>query len=504
MTPGDHAGRHRAVRLRQRRPARHSANLPRAAGTIRQRQSPIDSSIKSRMAHSRKCPTPAASRAAAYAHGVAVGDTENDGFPDVFVTSFGADRFYHNNGDGTFTDRTAAAGLRSEDASLEFVLRVLRLRPRRLSRSDRDPVRHFRSRSSTARPPTIRSDFGLLRPAHVRGRRCRTLYHNNGDGTFTDVTAKAGIDAPSRGWGVGLRRFHRRRLARYLRRQRRRAGPTVGQSARRHIQGRGYPPRLRLNAAGRPEAGMGIAVGDVNGDRHARSVRHPHLQRNEYALYDAAAPAGAIRRQDRRRPAWRPIDRPFTGWGCGFVDIFNRGILDIAVANGRVTKGPIHPGANLGTVLEPLRRAEAAVSQRRQGAFPGRHRPAPVSYGKVPQVSRGMAFGDLFGDGAISIAVQNLDNSIQVYRNTAPKTRQPLADRAGDDRQARCLRRASHGRSRRSKTRPPRPSHLQLPHEQRPASPFRPRQERPRRCPARPLAERQARAILTCRPSIAC
>jgi enediyne biosynthesis protein E4 len=351
-----------------------------------------------------------------YAHGVGVGDTENRGLVDVFITSFGADRFYRNNGDGTFTDRTAAAGFDPKthhwssscaffdydrDGLLDLV--VVRF-------AIFDPNKHCVASNDP-------KDSDYCGPHMFEGVLC-SLYHNNGDGTFTDVTAKAGIDAPSRGWGVVCADFTGDGWPDiFIANDEEPAQLWVNQhdgTFKEEAIQRG----CALNAAGRVEAGMGIGVGDLNGDGNL-DLFVTHISSETNTLYMSLAQPGQF--ADKTAAAGMgPIDRPFTGWGCGFVDIFNRGILDIAVANGRVTKGPVHANAALGKFWNRFAETKLLFLNDGKGHFEDASARCG-SYGSIPQVSRGMAFGDLFGDGAIDIAVENLDNSIQIYRNTAPK-----------------------------------------------------------------------------------
>jgi hypothetical protein len=351
-----------------------------------------------------------------YAHGVAVGDTENKGLLDVFITSFGADRFYHNNGDGTFTDRTAAAGFDPEkehwssscaffDYDRDGFLDLLVVR---------FAVFDSKKRCFASTDP---SDFDYCGP-HMFEGVLSTLYHNNGDGTFTDVTAKAGIDSPSRGWGVVCADFTGDGWPDiYVANDEEPAQLWVNQhdgTFKEEAIQRG----CAFNAAGRVEAGMGIGVGDLNGDGNL-DLFVTHISSETNTVYMSLAQPGQF--ADKTAAAGMgPIDRPFTGWGCGFIDIFNRGILDIAVANGRVTKGPVHANATLGRFWNRFAETKLLFLNDGKGHFEDASARCG-SYGSVPQVSRGMAFGDLFGDGAIDIAVENLDNSIQIYRNTAPK-----------------------------------------------------------------------------------
>ncbi len=364
----------------------------------------------------REVPGAGGLKSGGYAHGVAVGDTDNKGYPDVFITSFGGDRFYHNNGDGTFTDRTAPAGFDGaahlwssscsffdydRDGYLDlFVTRFAIFDPKKKCFASADATE-----LDYCGPHTF---VGVL----------STLYHNNRDGTFTDVTAQAGIDAPSRGWGVVCADFTGDGWPDiFVANDEEPAQLWVNQrdgTFKEEAIERG----CALNAAGRVEAGMGIAVGDLGGNGRL-DLLVTHITSETNTLYVQLAKPGYF--ADKTAAAGMgPIDRPFTGWGCGAIDIFNRGILDLAVANGRVTKGPIYPGAAVGPFWNHFAEPKLLFLNDGHGHFQDASS-RTVGYGQRPEVTRGMAFGDLFGDGAIDIVVQNLDNSLQVYRNTAPK-----------------------------------------------------------------------------------
>src|SRR5260221_1866058 len=252
---------------------------------------------------------------------------------------------------------------------------------------------------------------------HMYEGSLSTLDHNNADGTFTDVTAKAGIDAPSRGWGAVCADLPGDGWPDiFIANDEEPAQLWVNQHDGTFKE-EAIIRNCALNAAGRAEAGMGIAVGDVNGD-HKLDLFITHISSETNTLYTTLPQPGQF--DDTTRAAGMgAVDRPFTGWGCGFIDIFNRGMLDVAVANGRVTKGPVHASARLGKFWNRFAEPKLLFLNDGKGHFEDASA-RTGSYGQIPQVSRGMAFGDLFGDGAISIVVQNLDNTIQVYRNTAP------------------------------------------------------------------------------------
>ena len=199
-----------------------------------------------------------------YGMGAAVGDYDNDGYLDLFVTSFGPETLFHNNGDGTFTDVTARGG--RQRSAVEHERRVRRLRPRRRPR----PLR--RATTSTSRSPaTSCATTPSARATTAVPRAYRPvpdrLYRNEGNGRFTDVTDAAGISkADGAGLGVATGDYNGDGwLDLYVAND-----ATPNQLwINRHdgtFVDEGLLSGAALNAAGNPEGSMGIASGDFDRD----------------------------------------------------------------------------------------------------------------------------------------------------------------------------------------------------------------------------------------------
>jgi enediyne biosynthesis protein E4 len=350
-----------------------------------------------------------------FGHGVAVGDIDNDGDLDVYVTNYGSDAFYRNNGDGTFTNATKAAGFGSDtwSSSLGFLdydrdgfldLFVVRF-------ATFDPERRCKASHEDA------DDFDYCGP-HTFDGVMDTLYHNNGDGTFTDVTEKAGIDQPGRGWGLACADVTGDGWPDiYVANDEEPAQLWVNQQDGTFID-EAVLRGCAFNINGRVEAGMGVGIGDIDGDG-ALDLFKTHIASETNTLYQSSGQTGNF--TDRTSSArMGAVDRPFTGWGCGFFDIDHDGDLDVAIANGRVAKGTVWPQAELGKFWNRFAEPKLLFENDGHGNF------ADISshaggFGRTPNVARGLAFGDLDGDGDIDLVAENLDNSLTVYRNDGPK-----------------------------------------------------------------------------------
>ncbi|MDE0014101.1 MAG: FG-GAP-like repeat-containing protein [Candidatus Poribacteria bacterium] len=354
---------------------------------------------------------------AGYGQGVAIGDVDNDGDADVYVTNYGPDAFYRNNGDGTFSlvevgtlneawGTSATFGDYDRDGYLDlYVANYVQYDPASVCRGKHSAPDYCNPQVFDAAPDR--------------------LFQNRGDGTFIDVTQETGIAAmPGRGLGVvcldltgdGWVDFY---VANDGEANQLWVNQTDGTFAEEAII-RG----LAFNTYGQPEGSMGIAVGDVNGDMRV-DLFATHLSGETNTLYTASPYTVFVDITEVAGFAGR--DLLFTGFGCGFLDFDNDTDLDIALVNGRVKRGAILEGANVGEFwnfyAEPnLLFQNSEIGHEKTAAsitFNDVSSRAP-DFTEQIEVSRGMAFGDIDRDGDVDMLVSSLDNRIRLFRNDTP------------------------------------------------------------------------------------
>ncbi|HTU22103.1 MAG TPA: CRTAC1 family protein [Gemmataceae bacterium] len=349
--------------------------------------------------------------------GVAVGDVNNDGRPDVLVTQYGGIRLLCNNGDGTFMDVTGAAGLVHSrwGTSAAFV------------DYDRDGwldlvVVNYVNYDPSVPCRTYSSAMNFCAPKDFPGS-VTNLYRNLGatDGgkrpgvRFQDVTASSGFAAAQGpGLGVVCADFDgdgwpdifvaNDGKPNHLWINRR--DGTFGEEA--------VPRGIAFNAMGQAEANMGIALGDLDGDG-LFDIFVTHLNVETNTLWKQG-PRGLFRDRTVTRGLARPARRG-TGFGTVAVDFDQDGALDVAVVNGAVLRAPdAAPGGNFWSAYEQTNQLWANDGK---GTFVDRSDCEPALCG-VAGVWRGLAYGDLDGDGAVDLLVTGIAGRARLYRNIAP------------------------------------------------------------------------------------
>ena len=358
-----------------------------------------------------------------YGMGVAIGDIDNDGNQDVYVTNYGPDALYHNNGNGIFSDITSAAGIKDSDWGSSAVFFDY----------DRDGYLDLYVANYVTFDPLVvcmdkagRPDY--CGPKGFAGVHDR-LYHNNGNGTFTDVSDQSGIGkVASKGLGVFVFDSNRDSYPDiYVAND----GEPNFLWINRHdgtFQDQATTLGAAVNATGQPEASMGVTGGDADGDGDF-DLFMTHLREEKNTFYRNYGPGGF---QDE---SWAVglagISLPYTGFGDGFFDYDNDGDLDLAIVNGRVTRGPLmtttpKPSywdyyAEPNFLFENDGTARFQLASREAGAF-----------ASSVENSRGLAFGDTDNDGDIDLLVMNEGGPAHLYRNDRKNKNHWLIIRAVD------------------------------------------------------------------------
>jgi hypothetical protein len=345
-----------------------------------------------------------------WGQGVCVGDYDNDGWDDLFVTYFGKNVLYHNNGDGTFTDVSEKAGVAGKGTRWNTGCAFVDYD--RDGHLDLFVANYIDLDLATAPVPEsgpclYKSVMVACGPPGLRGGK-NILYHNNGDGTFTDVSEAAGIFRSTGTYGLGV-------LTADLDND---GWPDIyvandsTASALYQNKKNGKFEDVAIEAGcalspdGKPQAGMGISAADYDLDGNLDLVK-TNFAGDTPSLYHNL---GGANFEDTTFTAGLGAHTQYLGWGCGFFDMDNDGWADILICNGHV-----YPE------VEQLK-TEAGYAQRkllyqnlRNGHF------ADVSFGagpgiSEPSASRGAAFGDFDNDGDIDVAVNVVNDFPQLLR----------------------------------------------------------------------------------------
>ena len=349
--------------------------------------------------------------------GVAIGDYNNDGWPDIYVSNFGKNRLYRNNHDGTFTDVAAQAGVQLGNWSTGGTF----------GDYDRDgrldlfvpgyvhyDIDHPPAAGSSAVAYSscrFRSVPVMCGPRGLRGEPDH-LFHNNGDGTFTDVSVKAGVSDSSAYYGFSsvfadLNNDGKVDLA------------VTDDSTPNYLyinKGNGtfeddsYASGFAVNGDGREIAGMGLGVGDYQNNGLLDLVVTDFSDDYKVLYHND----GNANYTDVSYPAGLAQDSiPFLGWGTGVIDYDNDGWKDIVMINGHVY--PQVDKYDWGTSF-----AQRPLLFHNLGGRKFVEVPAVEGTGLAETFAgRGAAFGDLFNDGKIDVVINVLDGHPVLLRDVS-------------------------------------------------------------------------------------
>jgi hypothetical protein len=350
--------------------------------------------------------------------GVAIADYDNDGWPDIYVSNFGKNRLYHNNHDGTFTDVAEKAGVTlgnwstgatwgdyDGDGRLDlFVPGYVHY----------DMANQPASSNQGATLCQFRGEEVMCGPRGLKGEPDH-LFHNNGDGTFTDVSEKAGVSDKNTYYGLASLFIDVNDDGKpdllvaddstpnylYLNK-----GDGTFEDA-------SYASGYALNENGRETASMGIAFGDYRNNglvdfyNTTFSDDYNPLYRNDgnANFTDVSYPMGIA----------EPTI-PFLGWGDAFLDFDNDGWKDLVVANGHVYPSVDHTSWGTTWAQRPL--LFRNIDGKKFDLMPAVEGSGLANV----YVGRGVAVGDLFNNGKLDVVINVLDGHPALLRNVSPDT----------------------------------------------------------------------------------
>ena len=349
-------------------------------------------------------------RHSGWGQGCCVGDYDNDGWDDLFVTYYGKNVLYHNNGDGTFTDvseKAGVAGVRTRwgtgcsfvdydrDGHLDlFVANYIDLDLKTAPVPESGPCL-YKGVMVACGPPGLNGDTNIL-------------YHNNGNGTFTDVSESAGIKNSTGVYGLGVlvSDFDNDGWPDIYVANDSMASSLFHNKQNGKFEDIAVEAGCALSPDGKPQAGMGVSAADYDLDGNLDIVK-TNFAGDTPSLYHGI---GKGNFEDNTFTGGLGMHTQYLGWGCGFFDFDNDGWPDILICNGHVYPEVEKLKTEVGYPQQKL-----LYKNLRNGRF------ADISSEggsgiTTPTASRGAAFGDFDNDGDIDVVVNTVNGPPQLLR----------------------------------------------------------------------------------------
>ncbi len=341
-----------------------------------------------------------------YGMGVAVGDYNNDGFPDILVTCVGQNRLFRNTGKGTFVDATHSSGLGSRMALSTSALWFDYDRDGLLDLFVCNYVRWSQDKDVFCSLDGKRKSY--CTPEAYRGETC-WLFHNRGDGTFEDVSAKSGIfDTSSKSLGVALVDVDRDGWLDLIVANDTQPNKLYRNQKNGTFRDIGVEAGIAFSTEGKARAGMGVDVADYR-NAGVASIAVTNFDNEMIGLYrdtgngsyeDVALASGVGR-----------ASKTTLGFGCAFADFDLDGWLDLAVANGHIDDTVRNISGHAGYAQPP---------QLFLNDGSGKFHDVAAEVGSdfaAPKVARGLAYGDFDRDGDLDLLLTTNDGPAYLYRN---------------------------------------------------------------------------------------
>lgn len=340
-----------------------------------------------------------------YEMGVAVGDYNNDGREDLYVVGVHGNTLFRNNGDGTFTDVTQAAGVSGASAQGRKLWSVAAAWVDYDNDGHLDLIVSNYCDWTPGEDPICGGlndrDRSYCHPDKYRAEPI-LLYHNNGDGTFADVTAQAGLSKVlGKGMGIAVADYDGDGLPDIFIANDNDRNLLMHNLGGGKLKEVGMEAGIAYNGDGRQISGMGADFRDFDGDG-LPDILMTGLRGETFELFrnngkgafeEASASSGLL-----------ALSQPWSGWSCGLVDLDNDGRLDVFIACGGLDTHESQPNR----VLHNLGGRFADVSGDAGSDF------------AVSRVHRGVAFADFDNDGRIDAAVTSLNQPLELWMNRSP------------------------------------------------------------------------------------